>query len=140
MADRKQSIAEKVLSALTGLPSATATGSGFRRRIDPGERRQFRRIEAPVYWRPAGLKILAKHEESIDVSRGGVRVYSDEELGVGQRLTMELFLRDQPSVTFDAEVAWIERLDDGAPGKFDVGLKFLHLSSENEALLSKVLE
>ena len=40
----------------------------------------------------------------------------------------------------DAEVAWIEPLGDGVPCKYDVGLKFLHLSPENEALLAQVLE
>lgn len=138
MADRP-SLAQKVISAITGVPAASRTQSGFRRAVD--ERRQFRRIQAPVYCRPAGLKVFSKHEEQpIDLSHGGVRVYSDEALQVGQRLTLELFLKDQPSVTFDAEVAWIERLADGAPGTFDVGLKFLHLSAENEALLDDVLE
>jgi hypothetical protein len=139
MAERKN-LAQRVLDALTGKP-ASRTESGFRAKITPEhERRQFRRIQAPVYCRPAGLKFLSKHEESIDVSLGGVRVYSDEELKIGDRLTMELFVKDQPSVHFDAEVAWIEALEQGAPGKFDVGLKYVHLDAETEALLAKVLE
>lgn len=145
MAEPKKTFAQRVLSALTGATPATPTRSGFRRAVaDPRERRQYRRIQAPVYCRPAGLKVFSKHIETegkpIDLSRGGVRVYSDEALVVGDRLTLELFLKDQPSVTFDAEVAWIEPLEAGSPGKFDVGLKFLHLSAENEALLAQVLE
>ena len=139
MTERKN-LAQRVLAALTGKP-ATRTESGFRAKVTPEqERRQFRRIQAPVYCRPAGLKFLSKHEESIDVSLGGVRVYSDEELKIGERLTMELFAKDEPSVHFDAEVAWIEALEPGAPGKFDVGLKFVHVDAEAEALLAKVLE
>ncbi len=146
MTEPKKTLAQRVLTMLTGIEPASRTKSGFRPKVsaeipeDPKERRQFRRIEAPVYCRAAGLKLFDHQEEPIDVSRGGVRVYTDEPLRVGDRLTMELFLKDQPSVTFDAEVAWIERLEEGAPGKFDVGLKFVRLSPENEALLAKVLE
>ena len=147
MTEPKKTLAQRVLTMLTGIDPATRTRSGFRSKVtaedvaaaDAKERRQFRRIAAPVYCRAAGLKVFSKHEESIDVSRGGVRVYSDEKLEIGDRLTMELFLKDQ-SATFDAEVAWIEALEAGAPGKYDVGLKFLHLSAENEALLKRALE
>ena len=107
---------------------------------DGHERRQYRRIHAPVYCRPAGLKIMSKHQEAVDVSRGGVRIYSDEPMKVGDRLTMELFLKDATEeVVFQAEVAWVERLPKGALARFDVGLKFLHLAPEAEALLAKVL-
>jgi len=147
MTEPKKTLAQRVLTMLTGIEPATRTESGFRPKVteadaqDPRERRQFRRIAAPVYCRAAGLKVFSKHDEPIDVSRGGVRVYSDERLAVGDRLTLELFLKkDQPSVTFDAEVAWIEPLGGGVPCKYDVGLKFLHLSPENEALLAQVLE
>ena len=107
---------------------------------DATDRRKFRRIHAPVYCRPAGLKILSKHEETRDVSRGGVRVYSDEKLAVGDRLTMELFLKEvQGEVIFQAQVVWIEALPAGSPARYDVGLKFVSLEPEAEALLARVL-
>ena len=139
MAD-KPTLAQKVLSAITGAQPPKRTESGFRAKVD--DRRRYRRIKAHVFCRPAGLRVFSKHEEQpIDLSLGGVRVYSDEELTIGQRLTLELIVKgEEETVTFDAEVAWIEALEAGAPGKYDVGLKFLHLSAENEALLAKVLE
>jgi hypothetical protein len=141
MTEPKKTFAQRMITMLAGVGPATRTKSGYRSKVsDPRERRQFRRIAAPVYCRAAGLKVFSKHEEPIDVSRGGVRVFSDEKLSIGDRLTMELFLKDQPSVTFDAEVAWIEPLGSGEPCKYDVGLKFLHLSPDNEALLAQVLE
>jgi len=147
MTKQKKRFAERVLTMLTGIDPATRTKSGFRSKVsgdasdDPKERRQFRRIAAPVYCRAAGMKLFSKQQEPpVDVSRGGVRVYTDERLAIGDRLTLELFLKDQPSVTFDAEVAWIEPLVEDERGKFDVGLKFIHLSPENEALLAEVLE
>jgi hypothetical protein len=106
---------------------------------DGHERRKFRRIQAPVYCRPAGLKVMSKREEAIDVSRGGVRVFSDLPMEVGERLTLELFLAGADEVTFLAEVVWIERLPEGSDATFDVGLKFLSLDPAAEALLAKVL-
>src|SRR5215831_13925885 len=64
------------------------------------ERRKFRRIQAPVFCRPAGLKMFSRQEETIDVSRGGVRVYSDVEMKVGDRLTLELFVEASQEVSF----------------------------------------
>ena len=107
---------------------------------DGHERRQYRRIHAPVYCRPAGLKIMSKRQEAVDVSRGGVRIYSDETMKVGDRLTLELFVEGGgEEVSFQAMVAWVEKLPKGAVARFDVGLKFLHLDARAEALLSAVL-
>jgi c-di-GMP-binding flagellar brake protein YcgR len=114
------------------------------RRLNPlgssmDERRRFRRIQAPVFCRPAGLRIFSKHEETVDLSRGGVRVYSDLDMSVGERLTLELFSAGAQQVSFQAEVVWIERLPDGGAAKYDVGLKFLTLDLAAHALLTRVL-
>ncbi len=83
---------------------------------------------------------MSKRQEAVDVSRGGVRIYSDEPMKVGDRLTLELFLEGEPAeVIFQAAVAWVEKLPKGAVARFDVGLKFLHLDPAAEALLAKVL-
>jgi c-di-GMP-binding flagellar brake protein YcgR len=103
------------------------------------ERRKYRRIQAPVFCRPAGLKMFSKREETVDVSRGGVRVYSDLDMNIGERLTLDLFLEHGEEVSFQAEVVWIERLTEGGAAKYDVGLKFLTLDPAAEALLTKVL-
>ena len=103
------------------------------------DRRKYRRIRAALYCRPAGVKFLARQREPVDISLGGVRIYSDDELRVGELLKMEFFLVDVPPVTYTAEVVWIERLPDGAPARFDVGLKFIQLEPDALQLLSKVL-
>jgi len=82
---------------------------------------------------------MSKREEAVDVSRGGVRVFSDQEMKIGDRLTLELFLQGAEEVCFRAEVVWIERLPSGGDAKFDVGLKFLTLEPAAEALLARVL-
>jgi hypothetical protein len=83
--------------------------------------------------------MFSKHEEAIDVSRGGVRVYSDAAMSVGERLVLDLFLAGGREVSFRAEVVWVEALAPDAPAKYDVGLKFLTLDADAEKLLDTVL-
>jgi hypothetical protein len=85
------------------------------------------------------VEFLARQREPVDLSLGGVRIYSDEELRVGELLKMEFFLPEVPPVTYTAEVVWIERLPEDAPAKFDVGLKFIQLEPEAARLLVQVL-
>jgi hypothetical protein len=106
---------------------------------DPKERRKYRRIQVALYCRPAGVNYLERQRQPIDVSLGGVRIFSDEPMVVGALLKMEFFLLDVEPVTYTAEVVWIESLPAGAPAKFDVGLKFIQLDPGALQLLLKVL-
>jgi PilZ domain len=106
---------------------------------DPEERRKFRRIQTALYCRPAGMKFLARQREAVDVSLGGVRIYSDEPMRVGELLKMEFFLPDVEPVTYTAEVVWIDAMPPGADAKFDVGLKFIQLDPPALQLLLTVL-
>ena len=99
------------------------------------ERRKYRRIHAPLYCRPAGMHFLARQYQAVDVSLGGVRIFSDDPLQVGELLKMEFFLPDTRPVTYTAEVVWVEPLPKGAPARFDVGLKFLQLEPATLSLL-----
>jgi hypothetical protein len=81
------------------------------------DRRKDRRIRAALYCRPAGVEFLARQREPVDVSLGGIRIFSDDPLRVGELLKLEFFLPDVPPVTYTAEVVWIGRLEasDGGP-------------------------
>jgi hypothetical protein len=92
-----------------------------------------------LYCRPAGVQYLERQREPIDVSLGGVRIYSDEPMVVGALLKMEFFLQDVEPVTYTAEVVWIDTLPAGAPARYDVGLKFIQLDPGALQLLLKVL-
>jgi hypothetical protein len=105
----------------------------------PKDRRQYRRIHAQVYVRPAGMEFLARQREPVDLSLGGVRIFSDEKLKIGELLKMEFFLPGVAPVTYTAEVVWIDELAADAPAKFDVGLKFIQLEPEGARLLFQVL-
>lgn len=85
------------------------------------------------------MGFLARQREPVDISLGGVRIFSDDELKVGTLLKMEFFLPDVDPVTYTAEVVWTEALEEGAPARFDVGLKFIQLDPEALKLLARVL-
>jgi hypothetical protein len=85
------------------------------------------------------VSFLARHHEAVDVSLGGVRVYSDEPYKVGALVKMEFFVPDGPPLTYTAEVAWTEALPKKSPAKFDVGLKFVDLRPEALEFLVSIL-
>jgi PilZ domain len=103
------------------------------------ERRKFRRIQAAVYCRPAGVSLLERRREAVDISLGGVRVYSDDAYRVGGLVKMEFFVEGVTPVTYTAEVVWVEVIASGDPAKFDVGLKFVNLAPDAIKFLTSVL-
>ena len=117
---------------------SSGTGSG-----EGPEKRQYKRVRAPVYCRPMGLSLRflqSKQQRPVDISLGGMRIYSDEAIATGTKLELELFLPDASSVTCKVEVVWIESLGAKGPAKHDVGLKFIDIRGEDRARLASVLE
>ena len=87
------------------------------------DRRRFPRLNVPVLYRPA--RLLGPRKPAQDVSRGGIRVYTDEPLELGTRLEIELFLPEL-SLTVDVRVAWLRELV-GQDARYEAGLEFLAL-------------
>ncbi len=109
--------------------------------FDPStdERRRYRRLHAPILVRPVSvLAPHARHQVS-DVSLGGLRAYSDEEQRPGARLELELLFPDQGSATVLAEVVWVKALPEGAPARFDVGLRFVDARPEDLGRIAQLL-
>jgi c-di-GMP-binding flagellar brake protein YcgR len=92
----------------------------------PGhERRRYRRLKAPILIRPVSALASRVRQQVNDISLGGLRAYSDENQRPGARLELELLLPDDTSATVLAEVVWVTSLPEGAPARFDVGLRFV---------------
>jgi c-di-GMP-binding flagellar brake protein YcgR len=110
------------------------------------ERRKFRRLKAPVFYRPVGLSFLRRlagkedRERAVDISLGGVRIFSDDELKVGQRLELDLFLPDDTTLATKAIVVWVHPMPEGAPARYDVGVRFDDMDDADQQRLSPVLE
>jgi len=82
----------------------------------------------------------AKKKPITNLSLGGVRIYSDDRLDVGQELELEFFLPNGAFLKAKARVIWIKELPPGAKGVYDVGLEFLALPKKAKEELGQVLE
>lgn len=103
------------------------------------ERREFTRVRAPMYCRPARRR-LPRRSEVVDVSLSGIRVYSDDEYPTGSRMELDLFLSEEDSfVTCLTEVVWIRALPSGSPARYDMGLRFLDVPARATAHIERLL-
>jgi hypothetical protein len=91
----------------------------------PLERRRYRRVQAPILVRPAGLLAQVAARKVNDISLGGIRTYADEAVPKGRRLEIELLFEDGSSSTVLVEVAWVEPQAAGAPAAFEMGLRLV---------------
>jgi len=73
------------------------------------------------------VEFFAQRLEPIDISLGGLRIYSDQDYRVGELLRLDIFFPRAQHVTFTAEVMWTKTLGKGAPARFDLGLAFVEL-------------
>ena len=96
-------------------------------------------MQADILFRPAGAEFFHHRRNARNVSLGGMRVYSDEELTLGSRLDLDVLLADQPPVRVWASVVWIVKLNSSAPARFDVGLRFTDLEPDDMRRLAAVL-
>ena len=105
--------------------------------IPADDRREFPRVRAPIYCRPAHRRL--QRRQVVDVGLGGMRVYSDEQFAIEARFEVELFFPDSSSVTCLTEVVWIRSLPPGDPAKYDIGLKFLDVPAHARDRIATVL-
>ena len=101
------------------------------------ERRRFSRVNVPVYYR--GARLFGPRKPARDISRGGIRILTDDDLKVGKRLEIELFLPDGGSLSCDVRVAWVRPSDDDF-AKYEAGLEFLALDEEQARLVEGCLD
>ena len=102
------------------------------------DKRRFPRVKAPVLYRP--IKLLGPRRRILDISPGGVRIYSDEQLREEDQLELELFLPNGQTIVATARVVWIKRLPPDEDARFDVGLEFTSLPDNATQELKYVLD
>jgi len=74
-----------------------------------------------------------------NLSLGGVRICSDQDLDIGQTLELELFLPNGITIEAAARVVWIKTQQPGSKGLYDVGMEFTNLSEVALMELDSVL-
>jgi c-di-GMP-binding flagellar brake protein YcgR len=103
------------------------------------ERRQYPRVAAPMYCRPARRRLL-RRRKVVDVGLGGMRVYSDDAYEPGERLEIDLLTADGDDfVTVLTEVVWIREVAGSSPAAFDVGLRFLEIPPAAKAMIEDLV-
>jgi hypothetical protein len=83
----------------------------------------------PILCRRAGGDFFTQFE-TVDISFGGLRVYSSEAYPVRGRVRLDLFFPHAAPVTFATQVSWIRPATPGAPARFDLGLAFVRLTPQ----------
>jgi hypothetical protein len=73
--------------------------------------------------------------EPVDISLGGLRIYSHEEHPLGSLLRLDVFFPHFASVTLTAQVMWSRAQGKGAPARFDLGLAFVGVPPDVKNLL-----
>ena len=68
------------------------------------------------------------------------RIYSDDELKVGSRLELDLFLPDDTTLATKAVVVWVHEMPSGSPARYDVGVRFDAMDDADQQRLSHVLD
>jgi c-di-GMP-binding flagellar brake protein YcgR len=106
-------------------------------RRDAAERRKYRRIRAPLHYRPVDSPLVG---DALDISLGGVRIYSHKKLAVGSEISLEIFRPDGPPAAYRAQVMWVGELGADAPARFDIGLRFTEIDPDSLKFLMRVIE
>lgn len=101
------------------------------------ERRRFPRLDAHVIWRSAGLHV--PRGAAVDMSIGGMLVYSDDPIRVGAHLEIEILSPDQPTLELHAVVVRVDALESASPARFDVALEFIGVTADDTVRLSALL-
>ena len=105
------------------------------------ERRHFKRLHAPVLCRPLGATPTDPEgkRKVLDISLGGIRVYTDDRHKVGEHLELELFLPSGETMTLDTLIVWVDALKPGDPAKFELGLEYVDIAAADLARIDGLL-
>jgi|HubBroStandDraft_6_1064221.scaffolds.fasta_scaffold185804_2 hypothetical protein len=103
---------------------------------DGADRRKYRRIRAPLHYRPIDSPLVG---EALDISLGGVRIYGHKKLAVGAVISLEIFRPHGPPASYRAQVMWVSALGEGAPARFDMGLRFIEIEPDSLRFLMQVI-
>ena len=101
-------------------------------------RRGYPRYNAPICYRTASL--FSARKPLVNISLGGIRIYSDDRFKLGKRLELELILPDDVILTCTVKVVWQQALPDHATARYDTGLQFLDISAEYLDRLAQALK
>ena len=80
---------------------------------------------------------------ALDISESGLLIYFPEQMEIGQRLSLKLFLSLESklnTIEILSEVAWVEICIEPAWGEYRTGVKFVNISPEDMDKLKTFLK
>jgi len=79
---------------------------------------------------------------ALDISEGGLLIYFPEQMEIGQRLRLRLFLSmgsELNTIELLSEVAWVEMRIEEDWGDYRTGVKFIDISPDDKTKLKRFL-
>lgn len=78
-------------------------------------------------------------QSTLDISRGGSRIYSNQLWQVGEKLKLQFFVPGNEVISH-VRVAWIKDAQKDAPAQYEVGLQFVEISEASLNVLLSLTE
>jgi Tfp pilus assembly protein PilZ len=103
-----------------------------------GNRRQYPRVKAPIFFSP--LDVYAPKKQVFDIGLGGVKIQSDHQVRVGERLSIDLHLPDESSLRCHAKVMWLESTANNGHSAFNMGLQFVEVTQQDLKRLASIID
>jgi len=101
----------------------------------PLEKRKHPRANVDLPVKYSKTNLLFKYARAANVSEGGLLVYLPEEMGIGQRLVLKLFLPSHSefsTLEMSGQVVWMDpHVRKDRTWDYRTGVRFVDLSPEN---------
>ena len=105
---------------------------------DRKERRRYPRVKAPVELKPSSL--FGKEGKILDISLGGMRVYSAERFEMGSPLEIDITLPGKKKVMSMVKPVWSRKVPGVFSPIYEIGLEFISLPFDALGELRSILE
>jgi hypothetical protein len=119
-------------SALTFLPALILLLKKFL-----FDSRQAPRLKAPIYY--GIVSQPSSQEPVVNISLGGTRIYSNQELTIGEQFDLDLILPDETMLPCRVRVVWQHLLPAESGTKYEIGLRFVDLSDDTLHQLAEAM-
>ena len=121
-------------------PLGAALAQADRIARERAEAHGFKRLNAPAFSAPAGLRIFQR-ESIVPARLARIRLWSDDEARVGERLLVEVFPHDEgaDTLTLLVEVAWVHDAP-ASRARHEVGLVVKGIQGRDYATFEALLD
>lgn len=100
-------------------------------------RRRHSRVSVPVSC--VSPNLFQGRRRVVNVSVGGIRIYTDKHVGIGETVEIELHLPTRKPILGRGRVAWERTLPELAPYRYDLGLEFIGMETADAEDLARFI-